>query len=172
MPLNGNSSEPRRWWVTAIVILAAVVLLAAFVFRRDDSVPVRTAEVEQGKIRSIISTNGKIEPVSNFEAHAPLPINVLHVYVKEGAAVKKGQLLVALDDADARTLAAHTQSQLKTSQSDLATIEHGGSQEEVLNLDVQRVKARTERDSAQRNLDALKKLQQQGAASMGEVREA
>ena len=33
-------------------------------------------------------------------------------------------------------------------------------------------KARTDRDSAQRNLDALKKLQQEGAASEGEVREA
>lgn len=42
----------------------------------------------------------------------------------------------------------------------------------MLNLDVQLTKARTDRDSAQRNLDALKKLQQEGAASAGEVREA
>ena len=34
------------------------------------------------------------------------------------------------------------------------------------------VKARTDRDSAQRNLDALKKLEQEGAASAGEVLEA
>jgi HlyD family secretion protein len=34
------------------------------------------------------------------------------------------------------------------------------------------VKARSDRDSAQRNLDALKRLEKQGAASAGEVREA
>ena len=174
MPLNGNSSERplRRWWTTALVVLAGVVVLAAFVSRRDDAVLVRTAEVKQGKIRSVISTNGKIEPVNNFEAHAPLSTSVQRVLVKEGASVKQGQLLVVLDDADARTQAARAQTQLKAAQSDLAAIERGGSQEEVLNLDVQLVKARTERDSAQRNLEALKKLEQQGAASAGEVRDA
>jgi HlyD family secretion protein len=174
MPLNGNSSEgpPRRWWTTAIVVLAGVVILAAFVYRRDDAVPVRTAEVKQGKIRSVISTNGKIEPVNNFEAHAPVSASVLRVLVKEGASVKQGELLVVLDDADARTQAARAQTQLKAAQADLDAIERGGNQEEVLNLNVQLVKARTERDSAERNLDALKKLQQQGAASTGEVRDA
>ena len=174
MPLNGNSSERplRRWWTTALVVFAGVVILAAFVSRRDVAVPIRTAEVKQGKIRSVISTNGKIEPVNNFEAHAPLSTSVQRVLVKEGASVKQGQLLVVLDDADARTQAARAQTQLKAAQSDLAAIERGGSQEEVLNLDVQLVKARTERDSAQRNLEALKKLEQQGAASAGEVRDA
>ncbi len=172
MPLNGNSSQPRRWPATALIILAAVGLLAALVFRRDESVPIRTAQVEQGKIRSVIATNGKIEPVNNFEAHAPVAASVERVLVKEGASVGKGQLLVVLDDADARTKAAHAETQLKAAQADLADIERGGNQEEVLNFDVQLTKARTDRDSAQRNLDALKKLQKEGAASDGEVREA
>ena len=172
MPLNGNSSQPRRWPVTVLAILAAVGLLAAFVSRHDETVPVRTAQVQQGKIRSLIATNGKIEPVNNFEAHAPVATSVEKVLVKEGAEVRKGQLLVVLDDADARTQAARAETQLKAAQADLAAIERGGSQEEVLNFDVQMAKARTDRDSAQRNLDALKKLQQEGAASAGEVRDA
>ena len=174
MPLNGNSSEraPRRWWLTGLAILAAVAILAAFVSRRDDGVPVRIAEVEQGKIRSVVSTNGKIETVNNFEAHAPQATSVQRVLVREGDPVKKGQLLVVLDDADALAQAARAQTQLKTAQADLAAIERGGIQEDVLNLDLQLVKARTDLDSAKHNVDALKKLQQQGAASAGEVREA
>src|SRR6266446_4676051 len=174
MPLNGNSSgrRPRRWWVTALVILAAVVVLAAFVSRRDDSVLVRTAVVERGKIRSLVSTNGKIEPVNNFEAHAPVSTSVKRVFVKEGDSVNKGQLLVVLDDADARAHAARAQTQLRTAQADLSAAERGGIQEEVLSLDAQLVKASSDRDSAQRNLDALKKLEQHGAASAGEVRAA
>jgi len=172
MPLNGNSSQPRHWPVTVLAILAAVGLLAAFVSRRGENVPIRTAQVEQGKIRSLIATNGKIEPVNNFEAHAPVSASIERVLIKEGAEVRKGQLLVVLDDAEARTKAARAETQLKAAQADLAAIERGGTQEEVLNLDVQLTRARTERDSAQRNVEALKTLQQEGAASAGEVRDA
>jgi HlyD family secretion protein len=174
MPLNGNSPtrQPRRWWMTGLAILAAVVLLAAFVSRKDDSIPVRTAHVERGQIRSLISTNGKIEPVQNFEAHSPLTTTVQRVLVKEGDAVKKGQLLLALDDADLRAQSARAQAQLKAALAQVNAIERGGNQEEVLSLNAQMVKARADRDAAQRNLDTLKKLQQQGAASAGEVRSA
>jgi HlyD family secretion protein len=174
MPLNGNSSgrQPQRWWVTALAILTAVTVLAAFVSRRDEGVTVRTAVVEQGTIRSVVSTNGKIEPVNNFEAHSPIPTSVRRVFVKEGDSVKKGQLLVVLDDADARAQAARAQTLLRAAQADLSAAKRGGTQEEVLSLDAQFVKAGTDRDTAQRNLDALKKLAQQGAASAGEVREA
>jgi HlyD family secretion protein len=174
MPLNGNSSghQPRRWWVTALAIFAGVIVLAAFVTRRDDSVPVRTFVVAPSSIRSVVSTNGKIEPVNNFEAHAPVATSVQRVLVKEGATVKKGQLLVQLDDADARAQSARAETQLRAAQSDLSAEKLGGSREEVLSLEAQLVKANTDRDSAQRNLTALKKLAQQGAASAGEVREA
>jgi HlyD family secretion protein len=174
MPLNGNSSTrpSRRWWVTGLPILVAVIVLAAVWRRRDDPVPVRTAVVEQTAIRSVISTNGKIEPVDNFEAHAPAAASVQRVLVKEGDFVKKGRLLLVLDDADARAQAARAQTLMKAAQADLSAVERGGNQEEVLTLDAQLVKARTDRDSAERSLDALKRLEQQGAASAGEVREA
>jgi HlyD family secretion protein len=174
MPLNGNSSgrQPRRWGVTALAVVAAVIVLAAFVSRRDDSLQVRTAIVEQGTIRSLVSTNGKIEPVNNFEAHAPVATSVRRVLVKEGASVKKGQLLLVLDDADARAQAARAETQLRTAQADLSAAGRGGNQEDVLTLDAQLVKAETDHESAQRNFDALKKLQQQGAASAGEVQDA
>jgi len=174
MPLNGNSStgRPRRWWLTVLVLVGAVGILAAFVSRHDDPVPVRTAVVEQTSIRSTVSTNGKIEPVNNFEAHAPASASVRRVFVKEGDSVKKGELLLVLDDAEARAQAARAQTQLRSAQADLSAAERGGTQEEVLSLDAQLAKAATDRDSAQRNLDALKKLEQKGAASAGEVHEA
>ena len=93
----------NRWLTAALGIVVAVVLLGSFVTRRDDSVPVRAAFVERGTIRSVVSTNGRVEPLQNVEAHAPVPATVKRVLVKEGDQVKKGQLLLQLDDADART---------------------------------------------------------------------
>jgi len=54
----------------------------------------------------------------------------------------------------------------------MAAVEKGGTQEEVLNLGAQTGESSHRARIAVRNLDALRQLQQQGAASAGEVREA
>lgn len=138
-------------------------------FTRSGPLKVRVTSVERGPIRSLISTNGKVEPISNFEAHAPVATTVKRLLVKEGDHVKKGQLLLQLDDGDLRSQAARAQAQIKAAQAEQADLTGGGTQEEILTLNSQLAKARTLRDDAQRNLDALKRLQLQGAASAGEV---
>jgi HlyD family secretion protein len=128
--------------------------------------------VERGPIRSLISTNGKVEPIRNFEAHAPIPTTVKRLLVKEGDHVRQGQLLLELDDSDLRSQASRAQAQIRAAQADQADLTTGGTREEVLTLDSDLIKARATRDNAQRNLDALRRLQQQGAASVGEVQQA
>ncbi|HKH99462.1 MAG TPA: efflux RND transporter periplasmic adaptor subunit [Candidatus Sulfotelmatobacter sp.] len=128
--------------------------------------------MERGPIRSLVSTNGKIEPIQNFEAHAPIATTVKRLLVKEGDHVRKGQALLQLDDADIRTQAARARAQVKTAQANQSALTHEGTQEEVLTLNAELVKARSARDVAQHKLDALRRLQQDGAASPGEVRQA
>jgi HlyD family secretion protein len=120
----------------------------------------------------VISTNGKVEPVQSFEAHAPVGTTVKKLLVKEGDRVKKGQLLAQLDDADASSQAARALAMVRTAQADASALRSGGNQEEVLTLSSQLVKSENARDTAQRNLEALKRLQQQGAASPGEIKQA
>lgn len=139
---------------------------------RQTPIKVRITTVQRGTIRSVVSTNGKVEPIHNFEAHAPIPTTVKRLLVKEGDRVKKGQLLLQLDDADVRAKAASAQAQIKAAQADQSALQTGGTQEEVITLNSQLIKARSARDAAQRNLDALRRLQQQGAASSGELRQA
>jgi len=174
MAQNGRKAgviARRRWILAAAAVIVAVVLLASFA-SRDDSVPVMAVTVSRSTIRSVISTNGKVEPVQNFEAHAPLGTTVKRIVVKEGDHVKRGQLLVELDAASARSQAAQAMAQMRASDADVNAVERGGTQEEVLTLQALLVKARADRDAAQRNLDALSRLQQSGAASPGEVRVA
>jgi len=168
---NGGFFSQRRWLVWAAGIVVAVLLLASFM-SRDEVIPVRAATVERNSIRSVISTNGKVEPVQSFEAHAPVGTTVKKLLVKEGDRVKKGQLLAQLDDADARSQAARALAMVRTAQADASALRSGGNQEEVLTLSSQLVKSENARDTAQRNLEALKRLQQQGAASPGEIKQA
>lgn len=150
------------------------VLAVLYSYFHQTPVKVRAVTVQKGPIRSLVSTNGKIEPIQNvnFEAHAPISTTVKRLLAKEGDHVRKGQLLLELDDANIRTQAARAQAQVKTAQADQSAIIKGGTQEEVLTVNAQLVKARSARDLAQHNLGALRRLEQDGAASPGEVRQA
>jgi HlyD family secretion protein len=162
----------RRTWVILLLIAIAVIALSAFLSSRRTVVPIRTTQSERATIASSISTNGKIEPATNFEAHAPGPTTIKKILVKEGESVKKGQLLLQLDDSDTRAEAARALAQVTSAEADLNAVHSGGTREEVITNMSDLTRARSDVDAAQRNLDALKQLQQTGAASPSEVRDA
>jgi HlyD family secretion protein len=166
-----NNGRGRRVAIVLVLVVAAVLLFTGINWRHTGT-PVRAEKVVRQEIASVISTNGKIEPVNSFEAHAPAPATVNKVLVAEGDHVKAGQLLVKLDDAEARAQAARALSQLRSAEAALSGIKAGGTQEEVLTTRSDLVKAQAERDDAQRNLNAIQKLQQNGAASPAEVEAA
>jgi HlyD family secretion protein len=172
LALINNSHAPSRrrwiWIISALVILLPIL----YSYLHQTPLKVHAVKVTRGPIRSLVSTNGKVEPVQNFEAHAPIATTVKRLLVKEGDNVRKGQLLLELDDADIRSQAARAQAQMKAAQANLAATKNSGTQEEVITLKTQLIKAQAARDGAQRNLDAYRRLQQQGAASPGEVRVA
>jgi HlyD family secretion protein len=168
---NNSTPASARRWIWIVVALAALPLLYSYF--HTTPLRVRAANVERGPIRSMVSTNGKIEPIQNFnfEAHAPIATTVKRLLVKEGDHVRKGQLLLQLDDDDIRTQAARALAQIKSAQADQASLKTGGTQEELIKLNEELANAQTTRDAAQRNLEALRRLQQEGAASPGEVRQ-
>src|SRR5437879_9679402 len=134
MAANGNNRSGffvrHRWLLWAVGIVGAVVLLASFM-SHDDAVPIRSATVQPGTIRSIVSTNGKVEPLQSFESHAPVGTTVKELLVKEGQPVKKGQLLARLDDAEASSQATRALAQVRAAQAEISAVQSGGNREEV-----------------------------------------
>src|ERR1700719_3977477 len=125
---NASFVTRHRWLAAAVAIGAAVVLFASL--SRDPAVPVRAVAAQRSTIRSVVSTNGKIEPLQNFEAPAPVGTTVRKILVREGDHVKKGQLLVQLNDAKARSQAAQAQAQVLAAEADFGAVQVGGSREE------------------------------------------
>src|SRR5438270_4684951 len=95
-----RSRNGRHIWRAIILAVIAVLVLAAFMSRRKGEVPVRGDRVLRQDLINSISTNGKVEPIDNFEAHAPAPTTVRNIFVHEGQHVRAGELLMRLDDAD------------------------------------------------------------------------
>src|SRR5271166_4896893 len=167
---NGRKAvNGKRTGIILIALVLAVVVLAAFVSFRRSQVPIRVGHAERETITASIATNGKIEALSNFEAHAPMATTVKKVFVEQGQWVNAGQLLLQLEDADARLKAARAEAQLKGAQADITAVEGGGTKEEVLTTRNALVKAQTDRDAAQRKLEAMQRLLKTGAASQAEV---
>lgn len=151
---------------------AAVVLIALFFLIRNftrERLPIRIGEAARSNLVSTISTNGKVEPENDFSAHSPIATVVKVLYVHEGDKVPAGKLLISLDDADARSRLATAVSGLRTAQANYDAVLKGGTQEERLSLSSDITKAKLDRDQAEHDLAALKKLQLTGAASASEV---
>jgi HlyD family secretion protein len=130
------------------------------------------ATVERQDLIQTTSTNGRVEPRLNWGAHAPAPAIVKQLFVHSGEAVKTGQLLLTLQDADAAARLATALAGVSGAEANLAAIEKGGTQEERLDLSQNITRAQADVADAQKNLSTLQKLQAQGAASPAEVQSA
>ncbi len=170
---NHVSTSPSRKWIIIVAILVLVVVLSAFLSLRPRRIRVTVAQPQRQDISSTITTNGKVEPVTNFEAHAPAgQYLVKRVLVAEGDQVNRGQLLLQLDDANIRQQAAGAMARIRAAEANLSIIKAGGSQEELIGRKVDVVKAQAEQQAAKRNLDSFQRLHDRGAASDAELQAA
>jgi HlyD family secretion protein len=161
--------QTARMWTGAAIGILLVFYIVHLMTR--GSLPIRAANATVGTLTSTVATNGKVEPQPqvNYEAHAPFPGVVETVYVHEGEKVRAGQLLLAMDDSEAKARVATAQAALKGAQADYQAAQQGGTQEERFSLQGELAKAKIDRDEAQQQLGALRKLQASGAASASEI---
>jgi HlyD family secretion protein len=163
---NGKAKPIILWTLAAILLI--IVFFAVRRLTREE-LPLRVAQATMQDLITTDSTNGKVEPQHNFEAHAPAPGVVKHLYIKAGDLVAKGKLLLSLDDGDAVAHSAGALATLRGAQASYQSTEQGGTQEERNSLAGELAKAQSDRDQAQHDLDTLKKLVAQGAAAPSEV---
>jgi HlyD family secretion protein len=78
------------------------MLLVFYIRSQHAVVGVTAARVEPQTLTQTKSTNGRVEPLENFEGHAPIPGVVNKIYVQLGQQVETGQELVRMDDTEAR----------------------------------------------------------------------
>ena len=156
-------------WIVAAVGL--IIIFYGVHLMTRGSLPIRVAGASVSDLKSTVATNGKVEPQpqANFEAHAPFPGIVQTLSVHEGEKVHAGQLLVSMDDSEAKARLATAEDALKGAQAAYQAAQRGGTQEERISLTSEVEKARIAREQAEKNLEALRKLQAAGAASPDEI---
>jgi HlyD family secretion protein len=171
MAQDKNRSTGRRTWVWGVlgVVLIIVFFVTRYLLR--EQLTVRVAQVGHEELRNTISTNGRVEPLPNadYSFYSPISTTVKQVNVLPGDKVKAGQVMIVLDDVEARAREATALSGVKTAQAALDAALHNGTQEQQQMAAADLTRAKLERDQAQHDLDALTRLSTTGAASAGEV---
>ncbi len=154
------------WLGVAIILVLVFVAVRSLTRERLD---VRVVRVVRGSLTSRESTNGRVEPEMNQQITSPLATTVKAVYVQPGDKVRAGKVLMLLDDMNARTQLAAAETAVKSAQATLEAATHNGTQEQRQASSAEIARDRIDRDQAQRDLEALAKLNLTGAASASEV---
>ena len=164
--------EPKRTgtillWVAGLVVAAGIF----FAIRSLTHVTtaVRVVPVTSQTLLDTVDTNGKVEPVDEFQAHAPGPGVIKKIDVSVGQHVVPGQLLISMNDDDALARIASARANLSASQLVLHDLQAGGSNEEQGRFRNDTASARLEQQNAAANLAQLQALVQRGSASPAEV---
>lgn len=154
--------------ITVVAVLGILGIFAIHALTRE-TVEVRVSPVTRENLLSSISTNGKVEPIQQFQAHAPAPGVVKSVFVETGQKVRAGDPLLKLDDADVVSRIASATATLRTAEANASDLQQGGTQEERNSISSELARARLGRDQAAKDLAALQALQGKGAASAAEI---
>jgi HlyD family secretion protein len=163
-----TSALGRRLW---IIVGAALVLTALLVFigGRGSTARVAVADVMRENLSSVVSTNGKVEPIAPVSFRARYPTFVQHVYAVEGQQVKRGQTLFVLDDTEVQADLAQARADLAAQQEALNVAKAGGHASQLAKAAADLQKAKASRDLLQRDNESLSKLVAEKAATSAEL---
>jgi HlyD family secretion protein len=154
-----------------IFLLLAVVLAVGLVWvsGRKPAAKISAVTPTRENLVSSISSNGKVEPISPYVMRAALDTFVKKIYVTEGQAVKKGQLLLELNVKEVAAQLAESRAKLLQVQSDLRAAKAGGKSDDAAKVASDLAKAEAARDRLQKDHDGLVRLAAGQAATKQDI---
>lgn len=157
------------------LLLLLIPLAALFVwwFRKKTEAPriVFTRPVRQ-TVSSMLSTNGKVEPIEYLDVRAEASGLVARVLVHQGDAVRAGQTLAVLSQPGLSEDLQAAEARDAQAKAELSTLHEGGRGSAVAELEGSANRLKAQRDAAQRNLESLQRLLEANAATRFETDQA
>jgi membrane fusion protein (multidrug efflux system) len=82
----------------------------------EEAVPVEVVELARGRIESVLKFSTNLEAENEVQVFSEASRKVRQLLVEEGSEVRRGQVLIRLEDDEQRTALARAESQLKKAQ--------------------------------------------------------
>jgi HlyD family secretion protein len=156
----------KKWIWIGLAVLVVLVLVIMGSIRQSSSkvTSVQMARVRVEDVTSRVRAPGKIEPRTQVKISADIMGKVVRLAVKEGDRVKKGQLMLQLDDTQYRSAAgqaraalASARARLKDSEQTLKTVT--ANHDRQRSLYEQKLLSNAEWDQAQSNFESARASQ-------------
>jgi len=160
---------------TLVVVLAiggAGVLIWALLKLRSQPPEVQFVRVARVTIHNSVVTNGKVEPIEWATARAERSGPVEKILIQRGQNAAEGAPLVELDTSEARAGLAAAEARIAQAQADLDLMRRGGRATDLAEISAGLDLAHHDLETATKDYDALKRLEQKQAATKAEVEAA
>lgn len=155
------------------ILVVAAVLVAALIawayFRGSAPVAVPVAKVTRETLVSTLITNGKAEPIEWTAVRSESAGPVERVPVSRGQTVAAGGIIASLNTREAQALVASAEARIAQARAELQLTQSGGRPGDQLEIETNLARARADQQIAQREYDALRRLQEKNAATAAEV---
>ncbi len=109
----------KRKIVIGVGVGVVALAVLASLRRGPQATPVQLAKVGREDLQAKVTANGKVQAQKKVDISATIPGQVVHLAVKEGDRVKKGQFLLQLDPVSARAAAVGSESSMQALQREL-----------------------------------------------------
>ena len=103
--------------VGALVLLAVIIGVTVYQSRKNVAT-VQTGKVQRQDLATVVSASGEIKPKTYVNIGANAYGKIVHLYVKEGDRVKKGQLLAQIDNVQSAADMTANQAALQAAETD------------------------------------------------------
>ena len=152
-----------------IIILGAVVVVAVIILANafksgEKTYTVQAEEVERADLTSIVTAYGQITPRTDVKISAYVPAKITRLPVEEGDLVKKGDLLVQLDDTEYRAAVNQAKAELSSARASLEQAQLTYDRQK--GLYEKNLTSQERYDMAKTDLDLAKARQEQAMANL------
>jgi multidrug efflux pump subunit AcrA (membrane-fusion protein) len=167
MKLTKNYPSPMgRNSVVLVFAALGLFLLGGCGAAEKEKVPVvsvQTTPAQRGPISQVISADAVVYPLEQATVAPKITSTIKRFHVQRSARVKKGQLLVELENADLSGMALASKGDFKQADATYITAVNAGLPQQIQKAELDAATAKAAFDAQQKVYDSRKELFQQGA---------
>jgi len=87
----------KKYIIIAVLVIVVAAAVIANLMKKEKGISVETAKVESGDVIQKVTGSGQLQPEVQVKISANVAGKIIKMYAEEGDIVKKGQLLVELE---------------------------------------------------------------------------
>jgi len=173
MPAMNNTRTFIRRWAALFGAIAAIFCISSGCGKAEKEkapvVSVQTTLARRGLISQVVSAEAVVFPLEQATIAPKISSTIKKFHVQRGARVKKGQLLVELENADLSGLALASKGDFKQADATYVTTVIAGLPQQIQKAELEATAAKAAFDAQQKVYDSRKELFQQGALPRREL---